>query len=90
MMVQDGEKPLVVYSRSLDRVLPIRDARAEFARDSGKSRQEERAEVQAFLASKKRLIQSYPQLTAQEKQAAIAKIDASLGEGEDRPAIPCP
>jgi hypothetical protein len=90
MMVEDGGKTSAVYSRALNRLLPVRDVRAEFAQGSGKSRQEERAEVQAFLASKKRLIQAHPQMTAQEKQAAIAAIDASLGEGEDRPATPCP
>src|SRR3954466_15021179 len=75
-VLQDEQGVRTVYSRALDRVLPIHDARAEFARGSGKSRQEERAEVQAFLASKKRMIQSHPQMTAQEKQAAMAEIDA--------------
>ena len=95
--LQDGGGGPTVYSRALDRVLPVRDARAEFAQGSGKSRQEERAEVQAFLASKKRLIQAHPKLTAQEKQVALAEIDArsatppaAEAEEEEDPADPPP
>lgn len=95
--LQDGGGGPTVYSRALDRVLPVRDARAEFAQGSGKSRQEERAEVQAFLASKKRLIQAHPKLTAQEKQAAMAEIEArsaapaaAEAEEEEDPADPPP
>jgi len=96
-VLQDAGGSPTVYSRALDRVLPVRDARAEFAQGSGKSRQEERAEVQAFLASKKRLILAHPQMTAQEKQTAIAEIDArsaapavAEAEEEEDPADPPP
>ncbi|MBW8873901.1 MAG: hypothetical protein JF614_02975 [Acidobacteria bacterium] len=75
-VIQEAGGASTVYSRALDRVLSVRDARAEFAQPSRKSASEERAEVQAFLASKKRLIQSHPQMTAHQKQAAIAEIDA--------------
>jgi hypothetical protein len=72
---QEENRSQALYSRALDRVLPTRDARAEFARASRKSAQEERAEVQAFLESKKRMIESHPQMTVREKQAALAEID---------------
>ncbi len=75
-VIQDVGDASAIYSRALNRVLPIRDARAEFAQPSRKSAPEEKSEVQAFLASKKRLIQSHPQMTAPEKQAAIAEIEA--------------
>ncbi len=98
--LQDGGGGPTVYSRALDRVLPVRDARAEFEQGSGKSRKQERAEVQAFLASKKRLIQAHPQMTAQEKQTAMAEIDtrsaapaapaAPEAEEEEDPADPPP
>ena len=81
-VIQEAGGASTVYSRALDRVLSVRDARAEFAQPSRKSASEERAEVQAFLASKKRMIQLHPQMTAQEKQAAMAEIDAFSAASE--------
>jgi hypothetical protein len=69
------ESRQTVYSRILDRDLPVNDARAQFTRPAWKSARE-RAEVQAFLESKRQMVQSDPQLSSQEKSEALAKIDS--------------
>jgi hypothetical protein len=71
-----------IYSRILDRELPVHDAREEFARPVWRSAQE-KSEIQAFLANKRRIIQSHPQLTPQEKKAALAEIDGLSAEAEE-------
>ncbi|HEY3567908.1 MAG TPA: hypothetical protein VGP73_08235 [Thermoanaerobaculia bacterium] len=71
----DETRSQTVYSRILDRDLPVHDAREEFARPAWRSARE-KAEIQAFLANKRRMIRSHPQLAAQEKERALAEIDA--------------
>lgn len=71
----DDHRGQTVYSRILDRDLPVYDAREEFARPSWRSARE-KSEIQAFLESKRQMIRSHPQLTAQEKERALAEIDA--------------
>lgn len=73
--LDDDSRHQTVYSRILDRELPVHDARAEFARPPWRSARE-KAEVQAFLESKKRMVQSDPRLTPQEKSEALAEIDS--------------
>jgi hypothetical protein len=73
--LHDDNRHQTVYSRILDRELPVNDARAEFTRPAWRSVRE-RAEVQAFLESKRQMVQSDPQLSPQEKSEALAKIDS--------------
>jgi hypothetical protein len=63
-----------VYSRILDREVPVHDAREELSQPALKSVQET-SEVQAFLESKRQMIRSHPRLTPQEKKKALAEID---------------
>jgi hypothetical protein len=72
--LHDDNRSQTVYSRILDRELPVHDAREEFARPAWRSARE-KAEIQAFLESKRQMIRSHPQLTAQEKEEALAEID---------------
>lgn len=58
----------------LDRTLNAYDARAEVARVSRRS-PGEKAELRAFLESKRRMIRSHPHLTSAERARALAKID---------------
>lgn len=77
--LHDETRGQTVYSRILDRELPVHDAREEFARPVWRSARE-KSEIQAFLANKRRMIQSHPQLTPQEKQEALAEIDSLSSE----------
>lgn len=75
----DESQPQTVYSRILDRDLPVGDARAEFTRPAWRSVRE-KAEVQAFLKSKRQMVQSDPHLSPQEKSEALAEIDSLSSE----------
>jgi hypothetical protein len=77
----DNNRGQTVYSRILDRELPVHDAREEFARPSWRSARE-KSEVQAFLANKRRIIQSHPQLTPQEKKEALSPATSFLREDD--------
>lgn len=78
----DESRHQTVYSRILDRELPVSDARAKFTRPAWKSARE-RAEVQAFLESKRQMVQSDPQLSPQEKSEALAEINSLSPEHAD-------
>ncbi len=80
--LHDDNRPQTVYSRILDRELPVGDARVEFSRPAWKSARE-RAEVQAFLENKRQMVRSDPQLSSQEKSEALAKIDSLSPEHAD-------
>ena len=69
----DETRSQTIYSRILDRELPVHDDREELARPTWKSSRE-KAEVQAFLANKRRIIQSHPHLTPQEKKEALGEL----------------
>ncbi len=93
--LHDDNRGQTIYSRILDRELPFHDAREEFARPAWRSARE-KAEIQAFLESKRQMIRSPPQLTAQEKEEALAEIDgrsseqAEEAEEDDPDAAPPP
>jgi hypothetical protein len=95
-LLHDESRGQTVYSRILDRELPVHDARQEFARPAWKSLRE-KSEVKAFLANKRRMIQSHPELTSQEKKEALAEIDSlsseqaeEEAEEDDPDAVPPP
>lgn len=67
-----GHRKKEIYSRSLDRALPVRDVRGEVSRTP---RCNEKAELRAFLESKRRMIRSHPHLTSAERNRALANID---------------
>jgi len=81
----DDSRGQTVYSRILDRELSVHDAREDFARSSWRSARE-KSEIQAFLESKRQMIRSHPQLTAQEKEEALAEIDARSSEQTEEEA----
>jgi hypothetical protein len=60
--LHDATQAPTVYSRILDRDLPVRDARADFTRPAWRS-PGERAEVRAFLESKRRIVVLNPNHT---------------------------
>jgi hypothetical protein len=83
--VQGPEHRKEIYSRALDRTLPVHDARAEFARMPRRSRNDKEA-LRAFLESKREMIRSHARLTAAEKRRALAEIDSiEAGAGDGAP-----
>lgn len=70
-----------VYSRTLDRSLDVRDARAEIARASRRPRAGS-DDLRAFLASKREMIRAHPTLTQSQKECALAEIGTAGGAAE--------
>lgn len=72
--IEAGGQRNQIYSRALDRTLPVRDARAEFASASRRHRLPKDS-LHAFLENKREIIRSHARLTASEKARALAEID---------------
>jgi hypothetical protein len=72
--VHEREPRKPISTSGLDRTLNAYDAREEIARVS-RRRPNEKAEVRAFLESKRRMIRSHPHLTSAEKARALADVD---------------
>lgn len=72
--VQGREPRGNVSASGLDRTLNAYDARGEVARVSRRP-PNEKAELRAFLESKRRMIRAHPNLTKAEKASALSNID---------------